>query len=339
MKKQLIATAVAASMSAAALADVAITGNAKFEYDNTDSAGTTSNTTNTEVNLMVKGKNGDTGVVANFELNTHGGNTADGSGIDVEDLYMTTKVGDVAVKAGNWASGTSAHLGEIDNGPRSDNKIDLSYTMGDIKVYAGSSGSAGNGDGEINDNMYAGVVLSNVMGNTINLKKHNEVQDSYGIKGSVGGLNYRVEAASHDTEGDTTFAELSTSLGAVKLNYAMLSADNAAALDEDDSSLFAVSTGTADNVTATGQKQIWASTTLAGTVVDVKMGTIEKGIETRGAGANQLKDRDYTQVKATRKLSSGSTAVITFTDQDIVYGTSHGTSSKENLEIELNVAF
>ena len=326
MKKQLIATAVAASMSAAALADVAITGNAKFEYDNTDNNGTTTNTTNTEVNLMVKGKNGDTGVVANFELNTHGGNTADGAGIDVEDLYMTTKVGDVAVKAGNWASGTSAHLGEIDNGPRSSNKIDLSYTMGDIKVYAGSSGSAGNGDGEINDNMYAGVVLSNVMGNTINLKKHNEVQDSYGIKGSVEGINYRIETASHDTEGDTTFVELSTEIEGLKINFASLDADNAAALDEDDSSLFAVSSGHADNSTTTGQRQVWVSTNMDGTTVDFKVGSMEKGIST-------TQDRDYTQVKATRKLSSGSTAVVTYTDQDMATG------SKENLEIELNVSF
>jgi len=326
MKKQLIATAVAASMSAAALADVAITGNAKFEYDNTDSAGTTTNTTNTEVNLMVKGKNGDTGVVANFELNTHGGNTADGAGIDVEDLYMTTKVGDVAVKAGNWASGTSAHLGEIDNGGRSNNKIDLSYTMGDIKVYAGSAGSAGNGDGEINDNMYAGVVLSNVMGNTINLKKHNEVQDSYGIKGSVEGINYRIETASHDTEGDTTFVELSTEIEGLKINFASLDADNAAALDEDDSSLFAVSSGHADNSTTTGQRQVWVSTNMDGTTVDFKVGSMEKGIST-------TQDRDYTQVKATRKLSSGSTAVVTYTDQDMATG------SKENLEIELNVSF
>ena len=326
MKKQLIATAVAASMSAAALADVAITGNAKFEYDNTDNNGTTTNTTNTEVNLMVKGKNGDTGVVANFELNTHGGNTADGAGIDVEDLYMTTKVGDVAVKAGNWASGTSAHLGEIDNGARSNNKIDLSYTMGDIKVYAGSSGSAGNGDGEINDNMYAGVVLSNVMGNTINLKKHNEVQDSYGIKGSVEGINYRIETASHDTEGDTTFVELSTEIEGLKINFASLDADNAAALDEDDSSLFAVSSGHADNSTTTGQRQVWVSTNMDGTTVDFKVGSMEKGIST-------TQDRDYTQVKATRKLSSGSTAVVTYTDQDMATG------SKENLEIELNVSF
>jgi len=326
MKKQLIATAVAASMSAAALADVAITGNAKFEYDNTDNNGTTTNTTNTEVNLMVKGKNGDTGVVANFELNTHGGNTADGAGIDVEDLYMTTKVGDVAVKAGNWASGTSAHLGEIDNGGRSNNKIDLSYTMGDIKVYAGSAGSAGNGDGEINDNMYAGVVLSNVMGNTINLKKHNEVQDSYGIKGSVEGINYRIETASHDTEGDTTFVELSTEIEGLKINFASLDADNAAALDEDDSSLFAVSSGHADNSTTTGQRQVWVSTNMDGTTVDFKVGSMEKGIST-------TQDRDYTQVKATRKLSSGSTAVVTYTDQDMATG------SKENLEIELNVSF
>jgi hypothetical protein len=335
MKKQLIAAAVAASMSAVAVADVAITGNAKFEYDHTDNNGSTSNTSNTEVNLLVKGKTGDTTVVANLELNTHGDTATDHNSstsgnqtaIDVEDLYMTTKVGDINVKAGNWASGTSALIGEIDNGARSNNKIDLSTSFGDVKVYAGNNGaSQSNGDSTLNNNMYGGVTLNNVMGNTINFKKNSEVQDSFGIKGAVGGVSYRVESSDHDTEGDTTFVELAGSLGGLKVNVASLNADTANALDEDDSSLFALSTGHSDNATATGQDQVWISTNMEGTTVDLKMGSIEKGIST-------TKDRDYTQVKATRKLASGATAVITFTDQDMSSG------SKENLEIELNVAF
>jgi len=328
MKKQLIAAAVAATMSVVASADISITGNAKYEYDHTDNNGSTSNTGNTEVNLLVKGKSGDTSVVANFEItrSDDGTTSTTSDAIDVEDLYMTTKVGDIAVKAGNWASGTSAHLGEIDNGARGKNKIDLSYTMGDIKVYAGNNSTTSGSDTAYDDNMYAGLVLNNVMGNTINIKKHNEKQDSFGIKGSMGGVSYRVETADHDTEGDTTFAQLEGTLGGLKVNVASLNADSAAALDEDDSSLFALSTGHSDNATATGQDQVWISTDMQGTKFDVKMGSIEKGIST-------TKDRDYTQVKATRKLASGATAVVTFTDQDMSSG------SKENLEIELNVAF
>jgi len=328
MKKQIIAAAVAASVSAVAMADISITGNAKYEYDNTDNNGTTTNTANTEVNLMFKGKSGDTSVVANLEFQSHGAvDTAGTAGLlDIEDLYMTTKVGDVTVKAGNYASSTSAHLGEIDNGGRASNKVTLGYTMGDISVYAGNSGAAGAGDTALDDNMFAGVVLNNVMGNRVEIKKHNELQDSFGIRGAVGGVDYRVETADHDTEGDTTFASLTTKVGGLTINYSTLDADNANALDEDDSGIFALSTGHADNATATGQDQLWVSTDMQGTKLDIKAGSMEKGIST-------TQDRDYTQVKATRKLASGATAIVTFTDQDMAAG------SKENLEIELNVAF
>ena len=132
MKKQLIAAAVAASMSAVAMADISITGDAKFEYDNTDTAGTSSNSTATEYHLNVTGKSGDTTVVMKFELDT------DGAGaMDLEDNYISTKVGDISVKAGNMASGTGALLGEIDNGGR-ERKATLGYKMGNIDVYAKS---------------------------------------------------------------------------------------------------------------------------------------------------------------------------------------------------------
>jgi len=137
MKKQLLIAAVAATMGTAVIADVSITGNAKYEYFNTQmTSGADTNTANTEVNLLVAGKTGDTSVVANFELNSHGAGSSDT--MDIEDLYMKTKVGDVAVKGGNWALGTTALLGEIDEGGRSSNKVDLSTTIAGVKVYAGS---------------------------------------------------------------------------------------------------------------------------------------------------------------------------------------------------------
>ena len=112
MKKQLLIAAVAATMTSAAMADISISGNAKFEYQNVETtAGTTNvNKTNTEVNLKLRGKSGDTNVVMDIAAN--GGATAansadERSGLVVEDMYLTTKVGDVTVKAGNYASGTS----------------------------------------------------------------------------------------------------------------------------------------------------------------------------------------------------------------------------------------
>ena len=124
MKKQLLAAAVAATMTSVASADISITGNAKFEYFNTDTGSVSTNSTNTEVNLGIKGQTGNTAVVANVEINTHG---SDSSGaVDVEDLYMTTSIGDVAIKAGNYATSTSALGGEMDQGGRATNKVALS---------------------------------------------------------------------------------------------------------------------------------------------------------------------------------------------------------------------
>ena len=338
MKKQLIAAAVAASMSAVAMADISITGDAKFEYDNTDTAGTSSNSTATEYHLNVTGKSGDTTVVMKFELDT------DGAGaMDLEDNYISTKVGDISVKAGNMASGTGALLGEIDNGGR-ERKATLGYKMGNIDVYAGNTtGSTSRGDGNttINNNMYAGVKF-NVAGNAIELKKNSDTKDSFGIKGSVSGINYRYEAKDEDSSGDASYVAVDTTVGGMTIGYAVLDADAASQLTENDSSEFAVSVaGTqaastyynaTSTQTATGQKQFRIGTTVDGTSITLKSGTIEKGL-----GATT--DLDYSQIQASRKLSSGSTLVVTYNDRDYVASSGGTVSSEENVEVELNVKF
>ena len=333
MKKQLIAAAVAASMSAVAMADISITGDAKFEYDNTDTAGTSSNSTATEYHLNVTGKSGDTTVVMKFELDT------DGTGsMDLEDNYISTKVGDISVKAGNMASGTGNLLGEMDNGGR-ERKVTLGYKMGNINAYAGSSaGAASSSDGDktINNNMYAGVKF-NVAGNAIELKKNSDTKDSFGIKGSMGGVNYRYEAKDEDTYGDSSYLAVDTSVAGLTVGYAVLDTDTASRLTENDSSEFAVSVaGTqaastyynaTSTQTATGQKQFRIGTTVDGTSITLKSGTIEKGL-----GAST--DLDYSQIQAKRKLSSGSTLVLTYNDRDYVASSGGTVSSVENVEVE-----
>ena len=355
MKKQLIAAAVAATMSAVAMADISITGDAKYEYDHSEtSAGVKSNTGNTEMHINFAGKTGDTGVVAKFELDTSGDN---GAGIDLEDMYMTTKVGDINIKAGNWASGTGGLLGELEEGGRAQNKIDLRTTVGGVTIYAGNSDKeaseasnavtavtgtanatsqtvtqatdAADGDTLLNGNMYAGAVMS-VAGNTIEFKKNSNTRDSYGIKGSLQGVNYRYEAMDDTTNGDATYIELDTTVSGIKLQYAAIDTDANSLVDESDSGVFAVSFSDAAKVAtdATEQKQFAVSTSIDGTTVTVKSGEITKGV-------SSTKDLDYTQFQAKRKLASGATAVVTYTDRDQI--TTGG--SNKNLEIELNVAF
>jgi hypothetical protein len=96
MKKQIIAAAVAATVSSVALADISITGTTKVNYNYEDfDNGTTANTAVTEHNLTLTGKNGDTTVVMNVEADNRGD-----AGLDLEDVYLTTKVGDIALKVG-----------------------------------------------------------------------------------------------------------------------------------------------------------------------------------------------------------------------------------------------
>ena len=362
--KKLIAAAVATSVSAIAVADVSITGNAKYEYFNskTGTAAST-NKANTEVNLSIKGQKGDTGVVMNLEFNTHGdvsngtitATTETGSEtasavqsyvsttsvsqraagtLDVEDLYLTTKVGDISVKAGNFASGTSALLGEIDNGGRATNKVDLSTTIGGMKVYAGNTGRGDTGESAIDqtaldNNMYAGVSLD-VAGNTVQIKKNSPTVDSYGIAGSINGISYRYEHKDNDAAtSDVNFGEIKGEISGVTLGYAWIDADAVDLVTEDDSSIFAVemaSSGTGDGK-STGNKQIMAATTVDGNKVTFKSGSLENGIS---SGV----DKDYQQISVTRALASGANAVVTYTTKDY-----NATTDTDTLEVELNVSF
>jgi hypothetical protein len=326
--KKLIAAAVASSMTAFAMADISITGDAKYEYDLTDNAGTKTTTANTEAHLNFTGKSGDTTFVANFEL-------ADSStgAMDLEDSYISTSVAGVGIKAGNYASGTSGLAGEIEEGSRSHGKVTLSYKLGEVDLYAGNGGSstAGNDVG-VNNNMFAGASTT-IAGQTVHVKKASDTRDNFGIKGNVGGVSYRYEnideaGTSTYTAGEADYVELSGTINGVTIQYAKLDADNVTLLEETDSAVFALEAGATDyDAKVKEQDQIAVSTTVDGTKVTVKSGTLKDGIS---SGT----DVDYTQIGVSRKLASGATAVITYTDND-----ASASTSKENLEIELNVAF
>ena len=328
MKKQLLAAAVAATMASVASADISITGNAKFEYFNTDNNGTKTNTTNTEVNLGIKGKSGDTSVVANLEFNTHGdvNNGSVANVLDVEDLYMTTKVGDVTVKAGNYASSTSGILGEIDEGGRASNKVTLSTTLAGAKVYAGNSGTAGSGATALDGNMFAGISMD-VAGWTVQAKKVSPTVNGYGIKGSVAGVGVRLETKDNDAaNSDVTFGHLTYSNSGVDFGYAFLDVDNTDSLvGETDSAIFAKENGLAA-ASSRDNKQISVKTNIDGNTVTIKSGSIEKGI-------SSTKDKDYFQVAASRKLASGATFAATYTDEDMSSG------DKQTMELDLSVKF
>jgi hypothetical protein len=332
MKKQLLIAAVAASMTSVAMADVSITGNAKFEYFNTETATASTNKTNTEVNLGIKGQSGDTSVVIDLEFNTHGSvdsATAETSAgvLDVENLYMTTKIGDITIKGGNYSSGTTGILGEIDNGGRANNKVTLSGSFGGVDAYMGNSGTAGAGSTQIDGNMFVGASTT-VAGWKVQAKHVSADVDAFGISGEVSGLGIRLEQK-NDTaaNGDTTFGNLTYSTNGIDLAYAWIDSDKANQIGEDDSSIFAVENGIMTGTTDTGNAQISAKTSIAGNTVTIKSGSVENGIATGT-------DLDYMQIAASRSLAAGSTLAITYTDKDVTAST-----DTQVLEIDLSVKF
>ena len=331
MKKQLLIAAVAATMTSAAMADISISGNAKFEYQNVEATGVAINVnqTNTEVNLKLRGKSGDTTVVMDIAAN--GGATASTStvtaisGTVVEDMYLTTKVGDVTVKAGNYATGTSSILGEIDNGSRSNNKVTLTTTLGGATVYVGNAGSsaASTGFTTINNNMFAGVKMD-VAGVTVQAKKVSDTVDAFGVSGDMSGVGFRLEQKQGTgSNTDVVFGNVTTDVNGISLGYAWIDADANGLIGEDDSAIFAVENASSGD----SNSQFTASTSVQGNKVTLKAGTI-------GFKDAATLDRDYTQVTVSRPLASGATATATYTDKD----TANATDS-QTFEAELSVKF
>ena len=319
MKKQLLIAAVAATMTSAAMADISISGNAKFEYQNVETTGVAINVnqTNTEVNLKLRGQSGDTSVVVDVASD---GNSA----LVVEDQYLTTKVGDVTVKAGNHTTGTSSILGEIDEGGRSNNKVTLSTTLGGAKVYVGNGGSSTGSTGftTINNNMFAGISMD-VAGVTVQAKKVNDTEDAFGVSGDMSGVAFRLEQKQGTgSNTDVVFGNVTTDVNGISLGYAWIDADADDLIDETDSAIFAVeNAGSGDS-----NSQFTASTSVQGNKVTLKAGTV-------GFKAATL-DRDYTQVAVSRSLASGATASVTYTDKELT-----DTTDSQTFEAELSVKF
>jgi hypothetical protein len=200
--KKLIAAAVATSVSAIALADVSITGNLKANYVHTDYELATANDSDVfthEGNLSIKGKSGDTSVVMNFgAIDGSGTTTATTGTVTSEDVYLTTKIGDVNIKMGTYDNGDNA-LRASSRTPR----FRASNEMGGFKL----SYLNGNG-GDATSNTYASA----------DAKQNDEV----GISTSLGGVSvgYTVKDG-----GETIKA--STSVGGVNVSYLGLPADGA----------------------------------------------------------------------------------------------------------------
>jgi hypothetical protein len=328
MKKQLLIAAVAATMASVSMADISITGGAKFNYTNVDSSVDTSdsNAINHDVDFTIAGKSGATTVSATFattgktvagKANTPGAGTNNvttspvastptSGGLITENVFLTTKIGDFNIKTGSYA-GSDSNLGD---GTRSDGKISIDTTMSGVKLQFEDSDAAGHGSSVTLSGSVSGVAVSHEI--------FNAKTDS-SISGTFGGVTAKYRSVDADAaNSDKTSLAISTEMNGVTLAYAAADVDGTGTTTSD---AFFGTLAALNEAEGFSMKTGIAGNTLMVKSYDVKTAS------TNG-------DDSYMKIIVTRPLASGSTFEATYTDADMATG-----ADSETLDLELAVKF
>jgi len=326
MKKQLIAAAVAATMTSVAIADISITGATKVNYTTTDYDNNTSaNAVKNETDIKITGKNGDTTVVIALEMDDtdsataseQEGTGATGSGVDLEDVYLTTKVGDIALKVGDWDNGNNFVRGS----DRGQNKLNASTTIGGLGLSF-DSGHAGTDK----------VTVSTEVGG-INLKYANQVKDNeVTVSTTMGGIGINYFGDLNNTANtDRQSVELTGNFGDVGVKVVSIEAESAATITSDSwAGDFEGASGAFDLEAGMDVMAVQLSTQMAGNKVAFTHTSVDKDTKTAD------KDRTINKVVVTRPLASGATFELTYSD---VTEDATAANSYNQLDLELSVAF
>jgi hypothetical protein len=336
MKKQLIAAAVATSVSAIAMADISITGGMKANYTYTDYGTATvadKNQFKHETDLAINGKSGDTNVVIKMSVTDQTtGDTSGASGKGdpdstnaIEDVYMTTNVGGIDVKAGQWDNGNN-YLRESS---RNGGKVEASTTIGGMKVLYGNN----------NGNNAEYITLSGDVAGVAASYKKTDSGDEYKVSTKVAGIGATYHAINSDTaNSDRNSIELTGSAGGVDITLVKAEAETATCLEGDtwlgdfeDSTYTCDSTNATDNVMELSKGQditgIRLATSLAGNKVQFA------NIQVDDVASE---DTSINKIIVTRPLASGATLEVTYTD---LADDSSNDDDYESLDIELAVKF
>jgi len=322
MKKQIVAAAVAATMSSVALADISITGATKINYTATEyDNSVTSNAVQNETDVKITGKNGDTTVVISIEADD-ADNGSSYSGLDLEDVYMTTKVGDITVKAGDWDNGNNF----LRASSRSNNQLELGTTMGPIGITYWS------GHGDADDKITLKTDLGGVGLKYVSQAKDSELVASANVAGI--GVTYHLD--NNDTANtDKSSIELTGKLGDFGVKAVRIDTDSGAVADGDTwaGDFEGTTSGAYESHEGADVTAIEVSTNMAGngvrfihTKVDALAGSTSSGSA----------DADANKVVITRPLASGATFELTYTSQDVSGNTAE---SSDSLDLELAVKF
>ena len=354
MKKQLIAAAVASSVSAIAMADISITGALKTNYTHTDYEAASANDSDIfshEADLKITGKSGDTTVVMNFggmdftsetataisdgtaatvstvatfssttSAGTHTSGTNGTSGtlannkIDIEDLYLTTKIGDVSLKAGQWDNGNN----ELRASSRKGGKFEASTSMGGIDVKYANGNAA-------DDEVTVGTSLGGVSVSYTDKNAGNAVKAST----TVGGVGLKYYAENSDsTAADRVYYEASTTVGDVSVKIGKAEAEVSATIEGD--------TWMGDFEGASGAYDLTAGQDV--TSVELATSVAGNKVTFRNTQISDVTDEDtsFNKVIVTRPLASGATFELTYTDLSDDGDTA---TDATTLDLELAVSF
>jgi len=322
MKKQIVAAAVAATMSSVALADISITGATKINYTATEyDNSVTSNAVKNETDVKITGKNGDTTVVISIEADD-ADNGSSYSGLDLEDVYMTTKVGDITVKAGDWDNGNNF----LRASSRTNNQLELGTTMGPIGITYWS------GHGDADDKITLKTDLGGVGLKYVSQAKDSELVASANVAGI--GVTYHLDN-NNTANTDKSSIELTGKLGDFGVKAVRIDTDSGAVADGDTwaGDFEGTTSGAYESHEGADVTAIEVSTNMAGNGV--------KFIHTKvdalaGSTSSGSADADANKVVITRPLASGATFELTYTSQDVSGNTAE---SSDSLDLELSVAF
>jgi hypothetical protein len=324
MKKQIIAAAVAATMTSVALADIAITGTTKVnftsvDYDDNDST----NTVATEHDIKITGKNGDTTVVIGIEADD--GDNA--TGVDTTDVYMTTKVGDINVKAGEWDNGNNFLRGSS----TTQNALQLDGKVGPIGIAYFS------GHSTIDDKI---TVSADLAGVNVKYVKQNGADGATVYSGdhevmastSFGGVGIAYHLDANDKANtDRSSLELTGKVGDVDVAFVSIETDSGATADGDTwaGDFEGTDTGGYKKQAGADIQAFKVAGNLAGNKVQFIHTAVDKG---NGAG----RDADNNKFILTRPLASGATFEAMYITSEV---TGVAAESGDTLDLELSVNF
>jgi hypothetical protein len=259
MKKQLFIAAVAATFTSVAMADISISGAAKFNAVD----GVYSH----EADLTISGKSGDTSVTTNIAL--------DANNFAVEDLYLKTSVAGVAVKMGGWRSGKS----ELRTTGGITERVNVSTTFGGLSLAYEDLGST-------NSTTIGGSLAGVSVSHKINQDTSTETKAS----GTMGGVSIAAHSKESAASETNTAVTLSTEVQGVTLTYVTLSNDSGISTDG--------FMGAQTIVAGTDASAFGIATSIAGNTVKFKAITngstdTNKVIVTRALGAGATFEATY----------------------------------------------